>query len=65
MSIEFVTDIHDWTAFEKVSLVFGLLLMVIGITEITVLIDFLPVYLYILMLCALSVAVWIHRKRLA
>lgn len=50
--------------FEKVGVPFGLLLMVIGMTEITELIDFLPVYVYILILWALTVAMWIHRKRI-
>ncbi len=57
-----MTDIQDWTAFEKVGVPFGLFLMVIGMTEITELIDFLPVYVYILILWALTVAMWIHRN---
>jgi len=60
-----MTGIQDWTAFEKVGVPFGLFLMVIGITEITDLIDFLPVYVYILILWALAVAMWIHRKRIS
>ena len=60
-----MTDIQDWTAFEKVGVLFGLFLMVIGMTEITELIDFLPVYVYILILWALTVAMWIHRKRIS
>lgn len=56
---------QDWTAFEKVGVSFGLFLMVIGMTETTELIDFLPVYVYILILWALAVAMWIHRKRIS
>ena len=60
-----MTDIQDWTAFEKVGVPFGLFLMIIGMTEITELIDFLPVYVYILTLWALTAAMWIHRKRIS
>jgi len=57
-------DIQDWTVFEKAGVPFGLFLMVTGITEITELIDFLPVYVYILILWTLTVAMWIHRKQM-
>jgi len=56
---------QDWTAFEKAGVSFGLFLMVIGMTETTELIDFLPVYIYIFILWALAVAMWIHRKRIS
>jgi hypothetical protein len=57
-----MTDIQDWTAFEKVGLPFDLFLMVIGITETTELIDIIPVYVYIVILWFLTVAIWIHKN---
>ena len=59
-----MVDVQDWTAFEKVSLLLSLLLLAIGIAEITELIDLLPVYVYIFILWVLTVAGWIHRRQL-
>ena len=53
---------QGWTKFEQVGFVLSLLLLAIGIAEITELIDRLPVYVYIFILWVLAVAMWIHRR---
>ncbi len=53
---------QDWTKFEQVGFVLSLILLAVGIAEITDLIDLLPVYVYIFILWVLAVAMWIHSR---
>ena len=53
---------QGWTKFEQVGVVLSLVLLAIGIAEITELIDLLPVYVYMFILWILAVAMWIHRR---
>jgi len=51
-----------WTKFEQVGVILGLLLLTIGIAEITELINILPVYVYVIILWVLTAAMWMHRR---
>mgnify|MGYP005857217233 CR=1 FL=1 len=56
---------QDWTTFEKVGLSLNLILFIASVAELTNLINLLPMYIYIFVLWALSLSLWIHRRRLS